>query len=120
MTNVTSYAARLGQSKEQRDAKQLVLSVKQAQVQLMKELLDAENRASEALEHLESLKSQPKLNFRAILEAKLNFDSEAEIADELMALQLELFPENTKEIITEAAGKAVAAKPATKRATSKK
>jgi hypothetical protein len=117
MTNATSYRARLGQSKEARDAKQLDLSVKQSSVQLMKEILDAEGRTSEALQILENLKNSPKLNFRQIVEAEANYQAEGEILGMLIDLQIELFAEDLKEINLDApVAKSSERKPAKKAA----
>ena len=117
MANGTSYRARLGQSKEARDAKQLDLSVKQSSVQLMKEILDAEGRTSAALEVLENLKNSPKLNFRSIIEAEANYQAEGEVLGMLIDLQIELFAEDLRDIEVQAPVTKTTVKAAVKKAT---
>lgn len=117
MANATSYRARLGQSKEARDAKQLDLSVKQSSVQLMKEILDAEGRTSAALEVLENLKNSPKLNFRSIIEAEANYQAEGEVLGMLIDLQIELFAEDLQEIQIDAPVTKSSTRTAAKKAT---
>lgn len=96
MTNAQSYRARLSQSKETRDAKQLDYTVRDSGVRLLKEVLDSESRVGNAEAKLDALKNSASLNFAAIIEAEVNYEAEVEVFNRLVTLQLELFPENVK------------------------
>ena len=92
---MSSYLSRLTQSKEARDKKQIELTVRQSQVQLMKEILDAEGKVARTSQQLDELKNSMSLNFCAIVETQITLNAQTEILETLLDLQLELFPENT-------------------------
>ena len=108
-----SYSERLAQSKEGREASQNVIKVREAQLQLMKDVLDAEKRKNNALSRLEVLKGTFPLNTAEILNAQYDFDAANDNLLSLVALSEELFPENT---VTESAQQKET-KPAAKKAT---
>ena len=119
MTNAASYRARLSQSKEAKDAKQLDYTVRDSGVRLLKEILDSERRVGNAEAKLDALKNSANLNFAAIIEAEVNYETEVEVFERLVNLQKELFPENVKEIVEEAPVAKTTTKPAAKKAARK-
>lgn len=113
-----SYSERLAQSKEGREASQNIIKVREAQLQLMKDVLDAEKRKNNALSRLEVLKGTFPLNTAEILTAQYDFDAANDNLVSLVSLSEELFPENTvSENVSEErkAAPKKAAKPAARR-----
>jgi len=90
---MTSYLERLQQSKDTKDGRKQEINAREAQVQLMKDTLDAERRKIAAESKLDTLKGTFPLNTSAILEAQYEAEAAENNFTDLLVLSVELFPE---------------------------
>lgn len=95
---MASYIERLQQSKDSKDARKAEINAREAQVQLMKDSLDAEKRKIAAESKLEALKGSFPLDTTAILQAQYEAEAAQDNFTDLIILAEELFPENVKQV----------------------
>ena len=89
-----TYLQRLQQSTESKNSVKAEMNSREAQLQLTKDTLDAEKRNLAAQQKLEILKGQFPLNSSAILEAMYEAETAQQNFNDLMSLNIELFPSN--------------------------
>ena len=93
---MASYLERLSQSKDSKDAAKQEINAREAQVQLMKDTLDAERRKIAAQSKLNDYKGSFPLNTTAILEAQYEAEAAEQNFMDLVGLGYELFPDEIK------------------------